>query len=127
MRSRLPLSALILFVLGLELSTSVFSYVYWRYREGIETFLNPNLVPDYVGMVGGTLFMLVGGTGLVISTWAVLAIEDVGPGGLCPRCGASTGRIRRRLSHRVLSFLTGRVVSRRSCTRCSWKGLIYKN
>jgi len=126
MRSRIPLPALITFVLGLELSTGFVEYVVAQYRAGIEGFLNPNLLPDYVGMVGGTVLMVAAGLALLVWIWTELAIRDVGHTGLCPNCGAETRRIRRHWSHRVLSLLTGRPVSRRACSRCSWKGLTYR-
>ena len=43
MRARLPLTASITFVLGLELSTGFMEYALRQYSNGIETFLNPNL------------------------------------------------------------------------------------
>ena len=126
MRARLPLTASITFVLGLELSTGFMEYALRQYSNGIETFLNPNLQPDYVGMVGGTVFMVVGAFGLVTWAWTTLAIDDVGHTKLCPNCGSDTRRIRRGLAHRVLSAVTGRPVDRRACSRCTWKGLVYR-
>ena len=126
MRSRLPLIAAITFVLGLELSTGFLEYIVSQYRDGIETFLNPNIQPDYLGMIAGTLLILSGAAGMGLWLWTMVMLQDVTNSDLCPECGSETRRVRRTPSQRLLSMIARIRVSRRSCSRCSWNGLTTK-
>ena len=123
MRARLLLISLVLLYLGVELTTGFTQYVLRRYRDGVETFLNPNIQPDYLGMIGGNALTIIGLVGVVTWLWGSALMSGVAQSDRCPRCGADTNRIRRRGVHRVLGFVTAREVSRRACRRCSWKGL----
>ena len=123
MNSKLPLFAGVLFVSGLELATGFIEHIVRQFGEGIETFLNPNIQPDYLGVVGGSILMFLGLLGLGLWVWAQTMMRGMSYTDLCPDCGSETRRVRRQFSHRVASQVTGHRMNRRACKRCSWSGL----
>ncbi len=126
MNSRLLLFSTVVLLAGLELATGFAEYIVRQFRDGVETFLNPNLQPDYLGVVGGSVLILVGLTGIGVWTWARLMTRGMSFTDLCPDCGSETRRVRRQWSHRVASMVSGHRLNRRACKRCSWKGLSLK-
>ena len=56
--------------------------------------------------------------------WADLMKQRVAVDGEgCPKCGATTRRVRRHSWHRVVAKVFDVRVTRRHCERCGWSGL----
>ena len=106
MRRPLTLAALTLVVLGVEVATGAVSLAVIRLWAGFGA-------------------LLASGTTLATAMiWAERAGGQIFPAGqVCPRCGTSTVRVRRRKRHRILSRILETNVTRRHCERCGWNGL----
>lgn len=126
LRSRLALFSIIAFLVGLQVSTGALGYAAKEFVAGWDAFLNPNVPEEPLRMVGGTGLMLLGGLGMGVSLWVWVTLRSVALSNRCPRCGAETKRVHRRLRDRFLARLSGYDVNRRRCSHCTWKGLAYK-
>ena len=125
MRRPLTLAALTLVVLGVEVATGAVSLAVIRLWAGFGALLTGDeaviSTPRYVA----GLVLLASGTTLATAMiWAERAGGQIFPAGqVCPRCGTSTVRVRRRKRHRILSRILETNVTRRHCERCGWNGL----
>ncbi len=121
---RTDLIALLLTVVGIEMSTRAFTLVVVRLREGVNDLMGGEAVatvPTERFALG--LLILVTGVALgVFHAARTLSVRRLPDGG-CPACGQQTKRIRRRAVHRFLGVLMGPGISRRRCTGCGWVGL----
>jgi len=112
-------------LLGLELSTEVISLTFSRLSAGV------NAISNGVEFHVTTLRFVAGvgalGTGIVLwlmLMWLAHERKSVGAvGQLCPECGSSSRRVKRKRKHRLLSSLMGRRLTRRHCDVCGWSGL----
>jgi ribosomal protein S27AE len=112
-------------MLGIEVATGAVSVAARRLWIGLGATLNGHeyLISATRYVSGFTI--LLGGVGLFS---ALLWAETEGrgiviAGEICPHCGTTTKRVRRRAWHRVLSRILETNVTRRRCERCGWNGL----
>ena len=112
-------------VIGLEVATRMLSTTWTRLKEGVSAVRGgpDGLVanPDFLVGLGLTALAT---TMLVISVWrswvrSGLAVASTE----CPECGEQTKRIRRKISHKLMSPFLGDDITRRACSSCGWVGL----
>ena len=124
MKRVLEVLAVVLLVGGLELSVGAVSHtleqlgrVYSELVAGAEPGVSPGRFFLGVGMV------VVGVGLLTLDLWARSYGGAVGRGRICPECGARTERLKRRARHRLVAWVLGEKVTRRTCKECGWRGL----
>ena len=125
MRRTLSVLSLGLILLGLELSTKVILLGAGRLTSGFLAIANGfEFHVSAVRFMGGTGALVLGLACAGLVVWLAKAERRVSEvGASCPACGAETKRVKRRLTHRVLSTLMGQRLTRRSCGTCGWSGL----
>jgi hypothetical protein len=129
MRRGLAILALVLVLVGIELSTEAITLLVLRLVAGATALAaGAEFHVSSFRFVVGALALLSGSVlgGLVV--WADSKEGAVSSyGSDCPRCGAHTRRVKRRDWHRLLSFVIGERLSRRKCETCGWVGLSLGN
>lgn len=113
-----------LLLLGVEWATGAVSHgiqrvhsVYLQVRFGGQPEIS-------VARFAWGIALALAGAGLLgLDLWARAYSRFVSSSKLCPRCGARTERVKRKLYHRLLAAVAGRRISRRKCKGCGWAGL----
>ncbi len=125
MRRGMAVISVVLVLLGLELSTQAVTLIFARFGAGLQSIVAG--VEFHVSPVRFGTGVLILGLGLAL--WLLLlwsgqvrdAVNSVGSS--CPACGNKTRRVKRRGWQRVLSFMLGQRLTRRTCEVCGWNGL----
>lgn len=129
MRRGLAFVALVLVLLGLEMSTEALTLVVQRLSSGFASLAAG--VEFQVGafrFLAGVVALLLGLTVWVLMLWSARkrgAVASIG--GTCPQCGEETRRVKRAGWQRLLSALLGERLTRRKCDTCGWVGLSLKH
>ncbi len=125
MRRGLGFVAVLLVLMGLELSTQGVTLIASRLGVGVSALLGRSAfhVPGF--RFGAGIVLLAGGLALwILLAWSArtrVVVPAVGDG--CPQCGNPTRRVRRQVSQRLLAALLGEHLTRRRCDTCGWVGL----
>jgi len=125
MRRSMAVISAVLVLLGVELSTEGASLILSRFGSGLRAIragVDFHVTPVRFGTgvlvlgLGLALWLLILWSGQVRDT-----VDSVGSS--CPACGNKTRRVKRRGWHRVLAFMLGQRLTRRTCEVCGWNGL----
>lgn len=124
MKRLVEVLGLALLIVGVEWATGAVSHglqrvhsVYLQVRFGTHPEISVSR------FAWGIALAAAGGGLLALDLWARAYSRLVSGSKLCPRCGAQTERVKRRLPHRLLAALAGRRITRRKCKSCGWTGL----
>jgi ribosomal protein S27AE len=117
--------ALALMLLGIEVATGTVSLAAARMGAGLSAVLSGDeYVISAARYLSGVAILFASGGMLAAIGWAEIRRRGILPeGAVCPRCGTATKRVRRRMRHRILSWILETNVTRWHCERCGWNGL----
>ncbi len=125
MRRGMAVIAVLLVIVGLELSTEAVSLIVARFGAGFQAILAGvefHVTPERFG--GGVLILGMGLALWLLLFWSSQVRDTVtSMGSSCPACGNKTRRVKRMGWHRLLSFMLGQRLTRRTCEVCGWNGL----
>ncbi|GMR12266.1 MAG: hypothetical protein BMS9Abin29_0455 [Gemmatimonadota bacterium] len=128
MRRTIKLLSVALLLFGFEFASGTLSTTLNRFTQTLSSTVAddvPSLPP--LRFAWGVGMIVIGIAGMALVLWAKHASTSLSRGQMCSHCGGRTRRLRRRMHHRVLGWMSGLELARRRCVECGWKGLAVRD